>query len=99
MTEYRFDLLLPPLRLAKERGVRVVVFVRDENDVLQRQTVELVAQIMSEIGLAVPMNAMHQKIAVFDERTVMIGSLNILSQRWTREVMLTMQGAHFAQSH
>ncbi|MGW4757299.1 hypothetical protein [Streptomyces chartreusis] len=40
---------------------------------------------------------MHQKIAVIDERTVMIGSLNTLSQAWTREVLVTMRGGHFAR--
>ncbi|WP_258308332.1 hypothetical protein [Streptomyces sp. NWU339] len=43
------------------------------------------------------MNVMHQKIAVIDERAVMIGSLNTLSQSWTREVVVTMRGGHFAR--
>nr|WP_282108210.1 hypothetical protein [Streptomyces liliiviolaceus] len=38
------------------------------------------------------MHVMHQKIAVIDERTVMLGSLNALSQSNTREVILTMRG-------
>ncbi|WP_249401949.1 hypothetical protein [Streptomyces sp. YIM 121038] len=45
----------------------------------------------------IPMYVMHQKIAVFDERTVLLGSLNALSQSWTREVMVTMRGAYFAR--
>jgi phosphatidylserine/phosphatidylglycerophosphate/cardiolipin synthase-like enzyme len=40
---------------------------------------------------------MHQKIIVIDERTVLLGSLNALSQRTTREVMLTLQGEYFAR--
>ncbi|MCX5251779.1 phospholipase D family protein [Streptomyces sp. NBC_00201] len=40
---------------------------------------------------------MHQKIAVIDERTVMIGSLTTLSQAWTREVMVTMRGGYFVR--
>ncbi|MEU6339295.1 hypothetical protein ACFUZA_17820 [Streptomyces cellulosae] len=39
---------------------------------------------------------MHQKIAVIDERTVVIGSLSTLSQSWTRQVMVTIRGGHFA---
>jgi hypothetical protein len=39
---------------------------------------------------------MHQKIAVIDERTVMIGSLT-LSQAWTREVTVTMRGGYFVR--
>ena len=34
---------------------------------------------------------------MIDERTVLLGSLNTLSQMWTREVMLTMHGEHFAR--
>ncbi|MFC0845585.1 phospholipase D-like domain-containing protein [Streptomyces noboritoensis] len=30
----------------------------------------------------IPVNVMHQKIAVVDEQTVMIGSLNTLSQSY-----------------
>ncbi|MFE6363886.1 hypothetical protein ACFVP3_28325 [Streptomyces sp. NPDC057806] len=40
---------------------------------------------------------MHQKIAVIDERTVMIGSLTTLSQAWTREVTVTMRGGYFVR--
>jgi hypothetical protein len=36
-------------------------------------------------------------VIAHNERTVMLGSLNALSQSWTREVMLTMRGAHFAR--
>ncbi|MFI6377247.1 phospholipase D-like domain-containing protein [Streptomyces sp. NPDC050546] len=49
------------------------------------------------VHMVVSVNVMHQKIAVIDERTVMIGSLNTLSQAWTREVMVTMRGDHFAR--
>jgi hypothetical protein len=41
---------------------------------------------------------MHQKIAVIDEKTVLLGSLNTLSQNWTREVMLPVQVAAYSAS-
>ena len=40
---------------------------------------------------------MHQKIVVIDEHTVLLGSLNSLSQSRSREVMLTIKGGHFAR--
>ena len=40
---------------------------------------------------------MPQKIAMIDERTVMISSLNTPPQAWTRGVMVTMRGGHFAR--
>lgn len=45
----------------------------------------------------IPVNVMHQKLVVVDERLVFLGSLNALSQSRTREVMVLMDGAHFAR--
>jgi phosphatidylserine/phosphatidylglycerophosphate/cardiolipin synthase-like enzyme len=45
----------------------------------------------------VEMNVAHQKVVVIDERTVMIGSLNALSQQRSREVMITMRGHYWAR--
>jgi phosphatidylserine/phosphatidylglycerophosphate/cardiolipin synthase-like enzyme len=42
-------------------------------------------------------NIAHQKVVVVDDHTVMLGSLNALSQHRTREVMITTRGAHFAR--
>ncbi|MCM2387176.1 AAA domain-containing protein, partial [Streptomyces albipurpureus] len=91
--------LLPLLRDAVGRGVRVTVFLRDDTDQLQRRLANqgLIADLAAIAHTVVPVNVMHQKIVVVDERTVMIGSLNTLSQSWTREVMLTMRGGHFAR--
>ncbi|MGW1596277.1 AAA domain-containing protein [Streptomyces sp. NPDC002343] len=91
--------ILPLLREATERGVRVTVFIRDDTDQLQARpdNQSLIADLRAVVHTVIPVNVMHQKIAVIDERTVMIGSLNTLSQSWTREVMVTMRGGHFAR--
>ncbi|MFD9433052.1 AAA domain-containing protein [Streptomyces sp. NPDC060002] len=91
--------ILPLLRDAAERGVRVSVFIRDDTDQLQGRpdNQSLIADLRSVVDTVTLVNVMHQKIAVIDEQTVMIGSLNTLSQSWTREVMLTMRGGHFAR--
>ncbi|MFB6953568.1 AAA domain-containing protein [Streptomyces niveus] len=95
----RVGSLLHELRAAADRGVRINVFIRDDTDQLQQKPAnqKLIADLRAVAHAVVPMNVMHQKIAVIDERTVMLGSLNVLSQSWTREVMLTMRGAHFAR--
>ena len=91
--------ILPALRDAVARGVRVTVFVRDPSDTLQQK--ERFAQALAELREVVPnvvqVHEMHQKIVVIDERLVMLGSLNTLSQRSTREVMITVHGRHFAR--
>lgn len=95
----RIRSLLPELRSAADRGVRITVFIRDDTDQLQRKdsSQSLIADLRAVARTVVPMHVMHQKIAVIDERTVMLGSLNALSQSNTREVMLTMRGGYFAR--
>lgn len=95
----RIRSLLPELRAAADRGVKITVFIRDDTDQLQRKdsSQSLIADLRAVARTVVPMHVMHQKIAVIDERTVMLGSLNALSQSNTREVMLTMCGGYFAR--
>lgn len=95
----RIRSLLPELRSAADRGVNITVFIRDDTDQLQRKdsSQSLIADLRAVARTVVPMHVMHQKIAVIDERTVMLGSLNALSQSNTREVMLTMRGGYFAR--
>ncbi|WP_227870340.1 phospholipase D-like domain-containing protein [Streptomyces otsuchiensis] len=95
----RVRTILPLLREASDRGVRVTVFIRDDTDKLQGRpkNQKLIAELRAVAHTVVPVNYMHQKIVVIDEKTVMLGSLNTLSQRWTREVMVTMRGGHFAR--
>ncbi|WP_329362998.1 AAA domain-containing protein [Streptomyces sp. NBC_01483] len=95
----RIRSLLPELKAATDRGVRITVFIRDDTDQLQKKDSNqaLIGDLRTVAQTVVPMYVMHQKIAVVDERTVMLGSLNALSQSNTREVMLTMRGAYFAR--
>ncbi|WP_405056803.1 AAA domain-containing protein [Kribbella sp. NBC_01505] len=89
--------LLPHLAAAAARGVRIVVFVRDPSDPIQRANAELVTDLRAVVHAATLVERMHQKIIVVDEQTVLIGSLNALSQSRTREIMVTIRGAHFAR--
>ncbi|MFG2226344.1 AAA domain-containing protein [Streptomyces sp. NPDC048644] len=91
--------ILPLLREAAERGVHVTVFIRDDTDQLQARpnNQRLIEDLRAVVHTVIPVNVMHQKLVVIDEQTVMIGSLNTLSQSWTREVMVTMRGGHFAR--
>jgi len=89
--------LMPVLEDAVRRGVRVTVFVRDPYDTGQKKQTELVKQLRKVVPTVVSVNVMHQKIVVIDEQTVLLGSLNSLSQSRSREVMLTIKGSHFAR--
>ena len=90
--------LLAHLRAARERGCRVVVFVLTDQDrgmeteLAQRE----LSRLRDAVTTVVQMQRMHQKIVVVDEHTVMYGSLNTLSSRRLREIMVIHQGARFA---
>jgi AAA domain/PLD-like domain len=94
----RAEELLTPLRAARERGCRVVVFVLTDQDrgmeteIAQGQ----LARLREAATTVVQMQRMHQKIVVVDEHTVMYGSLNTLSSQRQREIMVIHRGAHFA---
>jgi AAA domain/PLD-like domain len=94
----RVRTLLPLLQDAVQRGVRVTVFVRDPSDPLQRkpQLAAALADLRAVVPHVVEVNVAHQKVVVIDDYIVMLGSLNALSQRRSREVMITMRGRHWA---
>jgi hypothetical protein len=95
----RVRTLLPLLRAAVNRGVRVTVFVRDPSDTLQqkKQFTEALAALRAVVPNVVEVNVTHEKVIVIDDRIVMMGSLNALSQQRSREVMITMRGHHWAR--
>ncbi|WP_433792665.1 AAA domain-containing protein [Actinoplanes sp. CA-252034] len=98
-TTNRVKSVLPLLQAAVDRGVRITLFVRDPGDKTQREPKhqKFLADLRAVLHTVIEVNVMHQKIVVIDEQTTLLGSLNVLSQSWTREVMVAMRGAHFAR--
>jgi len=95
----RVRMLLPLLRAAVDRGVRVTVFVRDPSDPLQQKEhyAGALAALRAVVPNVVEVHVTHEKVVVIDDRIVMLGSLNALSQHRSREVMITMRGHHWAR--
>jgi len=98
-TLLRTDELLPALRAARDRGVRVTVFARTDADKLMSGAVAQreLARLRDAATLVVQVAGMHQKVVVVDDSTVIYGSLNTLSHHNTREIMVIHQGGHFAK--
>jgi hypothetical protein len=94
----RVRTLLPLLRAAVDRGVRVTVFVRAPSDSNQknRHFIEALAALRAVVPNVVEVNRVHEKVVVVDDHTVMLGSLNTLSQQHSRELMITMRGSYWA---
>ena len=93
----RSEQLLPHLRDAQDRGVRVHAVVLPRNEVtmhLQPRHQELAAQIASTIYLGKE----HQKIIVIDRSLTFIGSMNVLAHvpGGRHETMALFQSATLA---
>jgi hypothetical protein len=90
ITEKRMDELLPILRKLRQRGVRVTVNTRDpnEHDAEYEYQAALAVYEMQELGVTVLYTVkLHRKLAIIDGEILYEGSLNILSQIDSCEIM------------
>lgn len=92
------DAILPLLRGAVERGVRVNVFTRPERQQPCDSLRERLKELRTVATRVVVYHNMHQKLVIVDQSITMVGSLNMLSHRDTREVMVEYQGQGFASN-
>lgn len=96
VTLQRVSMLKPTLKNLVDKGVRVIILTRrpedhDENLAVQS---ELAIQWCEEVGIEVLMcdNNSHRKLAILDRKILWEGSLNILSQSRSREIMRRIEG-------
>jgi succinylglutamate desuccinylase len=90
MTTKRVHFLLPHFEKLKKSHVRVVINTRDpeEHDNYLREEARRALSLLLEIGVQVIFSeSLHRKTAVIDRTILWEGSLNILSQNNSREVM------------
>ncbi|WP_045314209.1 AAA domain-containing protein [Lentzea aerocolonigenes] len=90
---------LPLIADAVARGVVVRVFVRTERDTNMRKDSfrRWLDELVRTGAKVIRSEVEHRKVVVIDRRTVLMGSHNPLSQRRSREVMITCQGTAFAE--
>lgn len=90
ITTKRMDNLLPMLRKLCQRGVRITVNTRDpkEHDAEYEYQAALAVHEMQELGITVLYTVKHhRKLAIIDSEILWEGSLNILSQIDSCEIM------------
>ncbi len=90
ITAKRMEELLPILRKLRQRGVRVTVNTRDpkEHDAEYERQAGLAVYEMQELGITVLYTVKHhRKLAIIDGEILYEGSLNILSQIDSCEIM------------
>ena len=91
LTTYRVATLLPVLAKLVKRGVVVTVSTRhpsEHNGLLKYQAYEALADLHSlGVDLELVSGYLHRKIAILDDQVLWEGSLNILSQNNSIEIM------------
>jgi hypothetical protein len=103
----RQEMLLPHLAAAKNRGVRIVVFVSDTSDNEKHKDprqeaigLARLADLGNSVTTVMRIKMMHQKILILDEETTFLGSLNTLAHSAKaprREIMVRHRGRRYAE--
>jgi hypothetical protein len=100
MTTRRVTALLPIFQKLLKRGVNITINTKhpDELDDFLRYESQGAIQQLQEIGMQVLFTGgHHRKLAILDRLTLWEGSLNILSQNDSCEIMRRTQSGYMAQ--
>lgn len=100
ITSNRMKMLWPTLRMAYSRGIKIYVITRDPKDHSGNYEVQSEDEIeaLEALGIQVFLcrGNHHRKLAIIDRAILWEGSLNILSQIHSREIMRRFVGGGFA---
>jgi len=100
ITSSRMKMLWPSLRRAYSKGIKVYIITRDPNDhsdgyeIQSESEIEALEALGIQVFLCVGNH--HRKLAIIDRKVLWEGSLNILSQAKSREIMRRLEGGGFA---
>jgi len=83
------------LKATVERGVQLTIFTRPERAQSRESWRERLRELRATVPRVVAYRNMHQKIVVIDREIALLGSLNPLSHRNTREVMVEHEHADY----
>ena len=100
ITSERMSTLWLTFRALYNRGVKIVIITRDPREHTEGYTEqsETEIQALEALGIQVFLctGNHHRKLAILDRRILWEGSLNILSQLHSREIMRRLDGGGFA---
>ncbi len=101
ISKSRMDVLLPFFRRLVNRDVTVYVITKDPSildEPLASYSREIIREFeMLGVHVLATANHHHRKLAILDRQVLWEGSLNILSQSNSREIMRRIQGEEHAQ--
>lgn len=96
ITSDRMKTLWPALKRAYSRGIKVYIITRDPKDHSDGYEIQSEDEIrrLEELGIQVFLctGNHHRKLAIIDREILWEGSLNILSQTKSREIMRRIEG-------
>ena len=100
VTRKRLAMLMPALEKLKAKKVRIAIVTRDpkdqDTDSLRADTYEAIARLQ-RLGIQVIFKeGHHRKLAILDRKILYEGSLNILSQNNSREIMRRIESIQMA---
>ncbi len=91
ISKYRIDFLRPTLSKLRKRTIDIFIFTRsiEEHEIQAQSEIESTLKECEELGITVIYlkGSIHEKVAIIDQKILWEGSLNILSQRTSRELM------------
>jgi HKD family nuclease len=100
ITSDRMATLWPTLRNLIKRDVKIIIVTRDPQEHSNEYNVQSEAEIQlcEQLGIHVLLctGNHHRKLAIIDRNILWEGSLNILSQIHSREIMRRLEGGGFA---
>jgi hypothetical protein len=100
ITKRRMNEVYPMFRKLTRHGVRITINTRDprEQDLMMRVDAESAVVALQDIGVLVLFtDSHHRKLAIIDGRILWEGSLNILSQNASCEIMRRIESRELAQ--
>jgi phosphatidylserine/phosphatidylglycerophosphate/cardiolipin synthase-like enzyme len=101
ITGQRMRLFRPIFKILISRGVKVYVMTRDpkEHDLPQEYQSEAEIRNFEDIGVQtlLCLGNHHRKLAILDRKVLWEGSLNILSQNHSREIMRRIESKKLSE--
>lgn len=101
ITTERMKLFEPILRKLVDRSIKVFIITRDPNEHTNGYETqsEAAVRLCEALGVQVLLCSgnHHRKLAIIDRSVLWEGSLNILSQTKSREIMRRLEGGGFAE--
>ena len=96
ITSERMKMMWPVLNRLDKRGVKVYIFTRDPAEHSGKYEVQSESEIQAleatHIQVLLCLGNHHRKLAIIDRKVLWEGSLNILSQIKSREIMHRFEG-------